>query len=511
MDAPLLSVHGLTRRFGGLTALDAMDLDVSAGTRVAVVGPNGAGKSTLLRLVAGHDRPSSGSVLLDGSSVTGWSPHRLARAGIALARQVPRPLATLTVAENVEIGLAAGRHRDGAPPSARLRDLLALTDLDHRRERRAGSLGLLDLKRLEVARALASEPRVLLLDEVSAGLTEAETDAAIRMLMTIHEEGAGLGRTLLFVEHVQEVVRRLAQRVVVLDWGRLLSEGTPEQVAADPEVQRVYLGESRAGDLGRLGADAGRRGDAAAPVPGLEVSDLLVRRGGVMAVRGVSLRCPPAGVVAVLGANGAGKTSLSSAISGLVPAEAGSVRWEGREIARAPAHRRARLGIAHCQEGRRLFPGMSVSDNLHLGAFGRPRADRAGRLEEVLEVFPVLRDRLRQTATTLSGGQQQMVAIGRALMSAPRLLVLDEATLGLSPKVADEIYAAFAAIVERGTGILLVEQDAGRCLAVASYAYVLARGRVVLEGQPDALDRDQVRAAYLGAGPSDREVSAATG
>ena len=496
---PLLRVEHLTRRFGGVRALDDLSFDIAPNEKLAVIGPNGAGKSTLLRLVAGQDRPSAGRVVLDGvGEVQGRSAHRLARVGVALARQVPRPLATLTVAENVQVGLPAGRSRDHRHAKDRLTEILDLTGLARMADRPAGTLPLLDLKRLEVARALSSSPRLLLLDEVSAGLNESELDDAIALVRAIHASGTAL----LIVEHVQRVIHELADRVLVLNWGSLLMQGTPAEVTADEEVRRVYLGtgrqaateETAAESLGAV--DAATRGTrTAAEGGGLALRSVTVNRGGLTALRGVDLDIAPGEVVAVLGANGAGKTTLTQTISGLLRPREGTVQWDGEDVTRRGAHLRARAGIAHCQEGRKLFAGLTVIENLRLGAFGVHRREIAAREREVLEIFPILAERAGQIATTMSGGQQQMLAIGRALMSRPRLLLCDEVTLGLSPKVADEIYASLQRIAAEGTALLLVEQDAQRCLSASRRAYVLERGRVCWQGAAAELDDETLVAA----------------
>jgi ABC-type branched-subunit amino acid transport system ATPase component len=484
-----IRVEGLTRRFGGVTALDGVSFSVADGERLAVIGPNGAGKSTLLRLLAGQDKPTSGSILLHGTGrIEGRAAHHFTKAGVALGRQVPRPLRTLTIAENVQMGVRSGRSRSHLAPQAKIAEVLQLTGLEPMAGRLAGSLPLLDLKRLEVARALASSPRVLLLDEVSAGLNDRELDVAITMIRDINQAGVAV----VLVEHVQRVVHEIAERVIVLDWGRLLAEGTPAEVTADAEVRRIYLGGGRRAEASFRKPVAGTPNDAT-----LELRDVSVRRGGIAALRQVDLTVGAGEIIAVLGSNGAGKSSLAQTISGILRVDSGRIMWRGEDITGTPSFRRARAGIAHCQEGRKLFAGMTVQENLELGAFDLAVAPRRERLEEVFDIFPILRDRAGQIATSMSGGQQQMVAIGRALMARPRLVVCDEVTLGLSPKVADEIYGSLGAIVASGSSLILVEQDAARCLSVAHRALVLARGSVVYSGLASELTEDDLVTAYL--------------
>jgi branched-chain amino acid transport system ATP-binding protein len=234
----------------------------------------------------------------------------------------------------------------------------------------------------------------------------------------------------------------------------------------------------------------------------LAVTDLEVRYGSVTAVKGISLHVSSREVVAIIGPNGAGKTSTLRAISGLTPASAGAVRFEGIDISRWRAHRIVALGLAHAPEGRRLFPRMTVFENLRMGAYGRragPEIRRA--LGEVEALFPRLGERRSQLAGTLSGGEQQMLAIGRALMAAPRLLLLDEPSFGLAPRVVAEIARIVTAINrERGVSVLLVEQNAHMALTIASRAYVMETGRIAAHGPSAELaESPHVRAAYLGA------------
>ena len=232
----------------------------------------------------------------------------------------------------------------------------------------------------------------------------------------------------------------------------------------------------------------------------LEVEDLAVEYDGVRALQGLTLAAEPGTIVALVGSNGAGKTTLLRAISGIVPAVRGSIRFGGEEIGRMPAHAIVRLGIAHVPEGRHVFASVTVRDNLLLGAYGlHDRAERERRIASAFETFPRLRERLTQRASTLSGGEQQMLAIARGAMSAPSLLMLDEPSLGIAPKLIPTIYAGIARIAAGGTTVLLVEQNVRDALGLADRAYVLQTGRVVIEGDAKALlDDPLVQRAFLG-------------
>ena len=232
----------------------------------------------------------------------------------------------------------------------------------------------------------------------------------------------------------------------------------------------------------------------------LEVRDLQVAYGQAPALWGVSFELRPRELLCVVGLNGAGKTTLINTLAGVLRARGGRIDFEGRDLVAWPAHRYCEAGIALVPEGRRLFGSMSVRENLEIGSvLPAAKARRAQSLESVLTLFPALKAKLAQAAGELSGGQQQMVAIGRALMARPRLLLLDEPSLGLSPLIASEVFAAIRRVNAEGTAVLLVEQNVAVALRVADRAYVLKEGRMVAEGTPDALmQRDEIRRAYLG-------------
>jgi len=234
--------------------------------------------------------------------------------------------------------------------------------------------------------------------------------------------------------------------------------------------------------------------------PDLEVSDLQVLYGGIAAVKGVSFAVGRGEIIALIGANGAGKTSVLKAVVGLVPAAKGAVRLFGRDANAIPTHRRMALGATLVPEGRAIFAGMSVRENLQLGAFlKRDPATLGTRLERVLRLFPRLGERLDQAGGTLSGGEQQMLAIGRALMGEPKLLLLDEPSLGLAPKLVAQIFASVVEIAKTGITILLVEQNTRLALETAHRAHVLVTGEIVLSGPCKELRSDpRIKAAYLG-------------
>jgi branched-chain amino acid transport system ATP-binding protein len=231
----------------------------------------------------------------------------------------------------------------------------------------------------------------------------------------------------------------------------------------------------------------------------LEVSALRGGYGRIEVLRGIDLGVRDGEVVALLGSNGAGKTTLNNTLSGLLPAFSGTIRFEGHDLAGAHYTEIVAAGLVHVPEGRRVFPNLSVQENLELGSYRRARANRARNLERVFTMFPKLKQRTTQRAGTLSGGEQQMLAIGRGLMAEPRLLVLDEPSLGLSPVAVEELFALIGRLNKEGLPILLVEQNVGQSLEIAHRAYVLENGGIVFQGTPAALlGNADLKRAYLG-------------
>jgi branched-chain amino acid transport system ATP-binding protein len=478
----------VTKRFGGVAALSDLSFDVAQGELLGVIGPNGAGKSTLLSLIKGAHRPTSGEIVFAGEHhIHRMRPHATARLGISRAHQIPRPFGRMSVRQNLLVAAQSAERRT-ANGRSEVDGVLELCGLSDMSEREAGTLTLLGLKRLEVARALALDPQLLLLDEVAAGLTGHEIEEITELIASVHDRGV----TIILVEHVQALVQALAQRVIVLDFGRQIASGTPAEVAEDPEVIRVYLGTGGATTLKRL--EPVKRSAL------LTVSGLSVDYGKLRALRSVDFEVGEREIVAVLGANGAGKSSLARTLAGLVPAAEGRIELAGEDVTDQLAHRRARKGIALCHEGRRLFSELTVSENLELAAYsGASTSHKEDLFKRVYDLFPLLRERSGAYAGQLSGGQQQMVAIARALMSDPRIAIFDELSLGLAPQIIDEIYEVIEQIRSWGISIVLIEQNAYRALAVADRAYVLERGRVSFVGAPHELEREEaLREAYFG-------------
>ena len=472
-----LEVTGLTKRFGGLVAVKEMSLSVAAGKILGLIGPNGSGKSTVMKLIMGIERPDGGSVRISGVEVCGWPSHRIARMGAGIVFQHSRPLHRQTVLENIKLALLPDKlTRLFADPQtdARARAIAARVGLTAVLDRRPGTLPFADLRKIEIAKAIARDPQVLLIDEPFAGLTARETAAFSDLICELRDDG----RAVLLVDHNVKSVSRLVDRVIAMYVGERIAEGSADEVMRNETVRRVYLG----GTIETAARPESSFRDAATPF--LEIDKVSVHYGKAQALEQVSIHVHEREFVAVVGLNGAGKTTLFNTISGLLP-YAGEVRRQGATLRGQSAAAIARGGIVQCPEGRELFVDMTVRENLDLGGQHLPTEESGAQIEWLFELFPILRDRQRQAAGTLSGGEQQMLTIARALMMKPKLLMLDEPTLGLAPVILEQISKALERLRQTTPiTVLLAEQNVTFALPHADRVYVLEHARIVWEGDP---------------------------
>ncbi len=489
MAGPLLQVQNLTKRFGGLVAVKGMTFDVAAGEIVGLIGPNGSGKSTVMKCVMGIERPTEGRVRVRGVDVAGQPAHRIARQGVGLVFQHSRPLQRQTVLENITLALLPDSLLRLLADPAHEREARAIAErvgLEHVLDRRPSTLPFADLRKLELAKAIARHPDVVLVDEPFAGLTKAETETFSALIRTFKADG----RAVLLVDHNVKSVAALADRVVAMYLGERIAVGTAEQVMRDEQVRRVYLG----GAITTAARPETSFADGATPL--LEVADLSVFYGKAQALGAVSLHVHEREFVSVVGLNGAGKTTLFNAISGLLPYE-GAIRFAGQTLRGKSGAAIARGGIVHCPETRELFGDMSVRENLDLGGQHLGEADRLRQLAWLFELFPRLQEREAQNANTMSGGEQQMLAIARALMMKPKLLILDEPTLGLAPVILEQLSRALERLRQStDITVLLGEQNVTFALPHADRVYVLEHAHTVWEGPPDRF-ATEAGAAYL--------------
>ncbi|HYU15123.1 MAG TPA: branched-chain amino acid ABC transporter ATP-binding protein/permease, partial [Candidatus Acidoferrum sp.] len=494
-----LTAAGLGVAFGGVRAVDDLDFTARGGQVTSIIGPNGAGKTTVLNLVCGFYPPERGTVSLGDTVITGRAAHAVARAGIGRTYQTSQLFARLSVLDNLLIAMRRGRlgslpralfgRRHDRDLRATAESLLAYVGYTGPREAAAGELSHVDKRLVEVARALATKPRVLMLDEPVAGLGHADTERMERLLRDI----AATGVAVVLIEHDVKLVMNVSDHVIVLDAGRCIARGRPEAVRNDPAVLKAYLGEG--GFEPRPRAAAWRPG----PTRVLDVRRLEAGYGAAPVLRGIDLRVEEGELVAVLGANGAGKSTLMRALSGLHRPMAGAVLLLGQDVTALAAHRRPGVGLVLVPEGRQVFPELSVLDNMRLGAYAGGALAAMADVERLLARFPALRPRLHARAGLLSGGEQQMLAIARGLLARPRVLLLDEPSLGLAPALINGLFDALTELREEGTTILLVDQMATMALSVADRGYVIDGGRIVHEGAADKLRTDPaVEQAYLG-------------
>jgi branched-chain amino acid transport system ATP-binding protein len=486
---PRLEIEGLQKRFGGLTAVKDVSFSIHAGEILGLIGPNGSGKSTVMKSILGVERPDAGSVRVDGREVVGWPPHRIARLGVGMVFQHSRPLYRQTVLENIILGLLPDRLLDVLPLSAtdaRARAIAERVGLAGVLNQRPSTLPFADLRKMEIAKAIARDPQVVLIDEPFAGLAARETASFAALIAEMRADG----RAVLIVDHNVKSIAALVDRIYAMHVGERIAEGTVAEVMADPTVRKVYLG----GALETAARPETAFGDANAPF--LEIEKLNVVYGKAQALEDVSLHVHRGEFVAVVGLNGAGKTTLFNAVSGLVP-YAGDIRREGQTLRGRTAARIAREGIVQSPEGRELFGEMTVSENLDMGGHRLSDSVRAERREWLFALFPVLKERRSQTAATLSGGEQQMLTIARALMMKPDLLILDEPTLGLAPVIMEQISKALARLRQTTEmTVLLGEQNVTFALPHADRVYVLEHGRIAWEGDPSRF-ASEAGARYL--------------
>ena len=539
---PVLQVSGLSCNFGGLAAVSNVSFEACTGEILGLIGPNGAGKTTLFNLITGLVKPSAGEVRIQDQTATGLDSHQVASLGVARTFQHIRLFETQSVLENVLAGCHLRGHgnvlgalarstahaNQEAQAVARAREALALVDtsLLTREASLVRHLSYPDRRRVEVARAIATGAKLLLLDEPAAGMTPEEITAMVDDIVALRDQGY----TIVVIEHHMDLIAAACNRVIAIDHGEVIAAGAPSEVAANPEVIRAYLGSAKTAAPISTSADISAKSASQpmplpmspmpapeAPIsrstPILEMAGVHASYGPAEVLQGIDIEVRQGEVVALLGANAAGKSTAIKTIMGRLRPSSGEIHFAGRRIDGRPTNEIVRMGVGIVPEGRRVFYELTVLENLEAAAEAqaapavaalretRSRAKgyaAAHQIEQVLALFPVLAERQSQPAGTLSGGEQQMLAIARALVASPQLICMDEPSMGLAPIMVDRVMEAIREINRSGTAVLLVEQNAQAALSVADRAYILRDGRIVASGTSDEMLTDgRLAGAYL--------------
>lgn len=484
----ILTVTGISKSYGGIQAVRGASFAVRDRSLHALIGPNGAGKTSAFNLISGMFAPDSGTVTLAGRSIASLPPEATATAGIGRSFQITNLFPQLPVLENVRLAAQArdARRFDPWSPVHALdrvnretAEILRTMGLAGVESASAASLSYGGQRLLDMSLALAGRPRILLLDEPLAGLAAAERDRVGRLIKTISAD-----IPVLLVEHDIDRVFELADAVTVMNEGEVLVDGSVADARSSPRVQEVYIGSGA-----KALADKARPSAVLESVL-LRLEDVNAFYGKSHILRDVSFEVHDKEIVALLGRNGAGKSTLLKAIVGIVPPASGRLTLAGGALAQLPAAAITRRGVSYVPQGRGLFAGMSVADNMELGRL--KRRNGAGVHwddEKIFSVFPRIRERWRTPADYLSGGEQQMVAVARALSGDTRVLLLDEPFEGLAPAVIEELFEAFDHLRQE-VAIVIVDHHLDLALALSDRTVALERGQVIHVGPSRALSED---------------------
>jgi branched-chain amino acid transport system ATP-binding protein len=487
-DAPIIEVTALSKSFGGIRAVRGVNLRIANRALHALIGPNGAGKTTAFNLISGMFRPDAGHIVLAGRSIAGLPPEEITAAGVGRSFQITNLFPALTTAENVRLAAQARDPRRFAvwadarslhQVNREASEVLRMMGLAGVEAAEAATLSYGGQRLLDMALALATKPRVLLLDEPLAGLAAAERDRVGRLIKGISQD-----LPVLLVEHDIDRVFALADAVTVMNDGEVLVAGSAEHARNSSRVQQVYIGSGVHALTGR--AHAGEPGRNTL----LRLDAVNTAYGKSHILHNVAFDVRDNEIVALLGRNGAGKSTVLKSIVGIATPQAGAITLAGEQLARLPSAQITRRGISYVPQGRGLFAGMSVAENMELGRLRRRNgAGVFWDAEKIFEFFPRIALRWRSPADYLSGGEQQMVAVARALSGDTRLLLLDEPFEGLAPNVVEELFEAFDRL-RREISILIVDHHLDLTLALSDRTVALERGEVTYIGPSNALLQD---------------------
>ncbi len=483
LEGTVLEVKGIAKHFGGIRAVNNASLTIGAGEIHALIGPNGAGKTTLFNLISGLYPTDAGTIKLGGREIQGVPSDLICHRGLARSFQITNLFRGLSIYENLRLSLQAQsrmrfnlwRDIDAYPEiHGETAELIKFLGLEGIEAIEGGELSYGGQRLVDLGIALGSKPQVLLLDEPLAGLAAAERERVSNLVRNV-----AANIPVLIVEHDIDRVLGFSHQVTVMNQGEVLMTGSPEAVRADRRVQEIYTGtgipeveHSRSEEIQR----------DAAQILRFEAVNTFYGKSHIL--HDATLDVREGEIVALLGRNGAGKSTLLKTLAGLVPLASGQIEYEGRDISGLPAPDIARAGIGYVPQGRGLFAGMTVRENLSLGRLARKTDGSHGVVwseEQILEYFPRLKERINVAADYLSGGEQQMVAVARAMSGNVRLLLLDEPFEGLAPTVILELFRVFD-LLRRHTSIVIVEHNLDLVLALADRVFALERGAVFHQG-----------------------------
>ena len=485
----VLQVTNVSKHFGGIRAVASANLTIGSGQIHALIGPNGAGKTSLFNLVSGLYAPDIGTIRLNDRDIQAQQPNMICQQGIARSFQITNLFRTLTIYENLRLSLQARhparfnfwRDIDSYPEiHTETSDLLRFLGLEGIETIEGGDLSYGGQRLVDLGIALGSKPQVLLLDEPLAGLAAAERDRVSNLVKNI-----ATNIPVLIVEHDIDRVLGFSHRVTVMNQGEVLMTGTPDAVRTDQRVQEIYTGTGTPPVTSRVS-------DTVRDTRLLKIERINTFYGKSHILNDVSLDVREGEIVALLGRNGAGKSTLLKSLAGLVPPASGTIEFEERNIAGLPAPNIARLGVGYVPQGRGLFAGMTVAENLALGRLARKTDGSKGVVwseEKIFDYFPRLKERMNVPADFLSGGEQQMAAVARALSGNVNLLLLDEPFEGLAPSIIQELFRVFDQL-RRHCSIVIVEHNLDLVLALADRVFVLERGAVFHQGPATPLLTD---------------------